>query len=428
VEEPTKQSGSRTLQAVTQLAWALALLAVSLALCALPLLAAGPPQEWVGNFLLTLALTATGLVIATHRPRNPIGWLYCSAGLCQGLGLLTGAYGAYALVTRHGALPAGTWAIWVSTWLWALGILPVGTFGFLLFPDGRLPSPHWRPVAWAIGLAIGLFTASVAFLPGPMDTGLRLKLANPLGIEPARAVVEATYTVSGALVGIGLIVSVGSLVLRWRRAWGDERQQLKWVAYAAALLVVLESISSLLPHKVFSAAVPVVALLVPTMIGVAILKYRLYDIDRLINRTLVYGLLTVLLGVIYTGSVFGLGRLLSPATGESALAVAASTLAVAALFRPARRRIQAAVDRRFNRRKYNAATTIQAFSTHLREQVDLDTLSAELLTVVDQTMEPTRVSLWLRPAPSGSSGVGQPDRLPGVVGAWWAGVPAAVPR
>jgi hypothetical protein len=403
VEEPAKQPGSRTPQAVTRLAWALALLAVSLALCALPLLAAGPPQEWVGNFLLTLVLTATGLVITTHRPHNPIGWLYSTAGLCQGLGILTGAYGAYALVTRHGSLPAGTWGIWVSTSLWALGILPVATFGFLLFPDGRLPSPRWRPVAWAIGLAIGLFTASTAFLPGPMDAGRGIKPANPLGIEPARSLLQTTYTVSGALVGMGLIVSVGSLVLRWRRAQGDERQQLKWVAYAAALLVVLESISSLLPHKVFSAAVVVVALLVPGMIGVAILKYQLYDIDRLINRTLVYGLLTVLLGVIYTGSVFGLGQLLSPATGESALAVAASTLAVAALFRPARRRIQAGVDRRFNRRKYNTATTIQAFSTHLREQVDLDTLSAELLAVVDQTMEPTRVSLWLRPSESDSS-------------------------
>jgi hypothetical protein len=417
VKEADKQPGSRTLQAVTRLAWALALLAVSLALCALPLLAAGPPQEWVGNFLLTLALAPTGLVIATHRPYNPIGWLYCAAGLCQGLGLLTGAYGAYALVTRHGSLPAGSWGIWVSTLFWALGLLPVATFGFLLFPDGRLPSPRWRPVAWAIGLAIGLFTASTAFLPGPMDTGrLGLELANPVGIEPARAVLQATYTVSAALVGMGLVVSVGSLVLRWGRAWGDERQQLKWVAYAAAMLVVLESISSLLPHKVFSAAVVVVALLVPAMIGVAILKYRLYDIDRLINRTLVYGLLTVLLGVIYAGSVFGLGQLLSPATGESALAVAASTLAVAALFRPARRRIQAVVDRRFNRRKYNTATTIQAFSTHLREQVDLDTLSAELLAVVDQTMEPTRVSLWLRPAASGFSGTPRGEARP----ATWA--------
>ena len=160
MEEPAKQPGARTLQAVTRLAWALALLAVSLTLSALPLLAAGPPQEWVGNFLLTLALTATGLVIATHRPHNPIGWLYCAAGLCQGLGILTGAYGAYALVTRHGTLPAGTWVIWVSTWIWALGLLPVGTFGFLLFPDGRLPSPRWRPVAWAIGLAIGLYVGS----------------------------------------------------------------------------------------------------------------------------------------------------------------------------------------------------------------------------------------------------------------------------
>jgi two-component system NarL family sensor kinase len=274
VEEPGKQPGSRTLQTVTRLAWAVGLLAVSLALLGLPLIAAGPPQEWVGNFLLTLALTATGLVIAIHRPHNPIGWLYSAAGLCQGLGVLTGAYVAYALVTRHGSLPAAAWVIWVSSWLWALGLLPVATFGFLLFPEGRLPSPRWRPVAWAIGLAIGLFIAAVAFLPGPMDSGLGIELANPLGIDPARSVLEMTFTVSAAIVGMSLIVSVGSLVLRWRRAWGDERQQLKWVAYAAALLVVLESISSLLPHKVFSAAVAVVALLVPAMIGVAILKYR----------------------------------------------------------------------------------------------------------------------------------------------------------
>jgi hypothetical protein len=198
---------------------------------------------------------------------------------------------------------------------------------------------------------------------------------------------------------MGFSVSVGSLVLRWRRAWGDERQQLKWVAYAAALLVVLEAISPLLPHKVFSAAVVVVALFVPAMIGVAILKYRLYDIDRLISRTLVYGLLTALLGAVYAGVVLVLVQLSgSTGTNPPSWAVAGATLAAAALFQPARRRIQQAVDRRFNRRKYNTAKTIEAFSARLRDQVDLDTLSTEMLAVVDQTMEPTQVSLWLRPS------------------------------
>jgi hypothetical protein len=382
-----------------------------LALLALPVIAAGPPQEWIGNFLLTLALTATGLVITTHRPHNPIGWLYSAAGLCQGLGLLTGAYAAHALVTRHGSLPAGTWGIWVGTWLWALGILPVATFGFLLFPDGRLPSPRWRPVAWAIGLAIGLLTASVAFLPGHMDSGLGLELANPLGIEPARSVLQTTYTVSAALVGLGLIVSVGSLVLRWRRAWGDERQQLKWVAYAAALLIVLESISSLLPHKVFSAAVVVVPLLVPGMIGVAIPKYRLYDIDRLINRTLVYGALTALLGLAYAVSVLVLGNLIGQTS--SPLAVAGATLATAALFQPARHRVQTAVDRRFNRRRHDAARMIETFNVRLRDQIDLDTLNSELQAVVDQTMQPTQVSLWLRPTPTSTPAATARSRIQG---------------
>jgi hypothetical protein len=199
------------------------------------------------------------------------------------------------------------------------------------------------------------------------------------------------------------------VVVRFRRARGEERQQLKWftVAVAAELVLtpglgaVAEQVAPVLGELV---VFPVSLSLIPIAIGIAVLKYRLYDIDRIINRTLVYGLLTVLLGAIYTAGVFGLGQLLNPVTGESALAVAASTLAVAALFQPARRRIQTTVDRRFNRRKYNAATTIQAFSTRLRDQVDLDTLATELLAVVDQTMEPTLVWVWLRPSSPSSSG------------------------
>jgi hypothetical protein len=196
---------------------------------------------------------------------------------------------------------------------------------------------------------------------------------------------------------------VGSLVLRFRRSRGDERQQLKWLTYVLAVDVVMlpvlgraaEQWAPLLGELV---VFPVAMSLIPIAIGVAVLKYRLYDIDRVINRTLVYGLLTVLLGAVYAAGIFAVGRLLDPADGQSDLAVAASTLAVAALFQPARRRIQAVVDRHFNRRRYDAARTIEAFSRRLRDEVELDTLSAELLAVVDQTMQPTAVSLWLQPA------------------------------
>jgi hypothetical protein len=207
------------------------------------------------------------------------------------------------------------------------------------------------------------------------------------------------------------------VVVRFRRALGEERQQLKWFTFVAAAELVLipglgavaEQLAPVLGELVIF---PVSISLIAIAIGVAVLKYRLYDIDRVINRTLVYGLLTVLLGAIYTAGVFGLGRLLNPVTGESALAVAASTLAVAALFQPARRRVQAVVDRRFNRRRYDAAKTIEAFSTRLRDQLDLDTLSTELLAIVDQTTEPTRVSLWLRPSASDSSSTARSEVRP----------------
>jgi hypothetical protein len=199
-------------------------------------------------------------------------------------------------------------------------------------------------------------------------------------------------------------VSGLSLLPRFRRARGVERQQLKWFAYAAALLAAF-LISQALGLQTFG----LVDLLVETLtfagvyagIGIAVLRYRLYEIDRLVNRTLVYGTLTALLGLVYAAGVFGLGSLLNPTRGESALAVAASTLAVAALFQPARRRVQQVVDRRFNRRRYDAAKTINAFAVRLRDQVDLDTLSAELLAVVNQTVEPDKASLWLRPPPEG---------------------------
>jgi hypothetical protein len=196
-----------------------------------------------------------------------------------------------------------------------------------------------------------------------------------------------------------VFAAAGSLIARWRRARGVERQQLKWLAYAAVMLVVAQVGASLLPRPLFVVVSYTSALLFPVAVGIAVVRYRLYDIDRLINRTLVYGLLTTLLGAIYAGTVLVLGQVFGGIGGEPpSWAVAAATLAVAALFQPARRHIQAVVDRRFNRRKYDAAKTVEAFSVRLRDEVDLDALSAELLAVVDRTMQPTTASLWLRPS------------------------------
>jgi len=249
---------------------------------------------------------------------------------------------------------------------------------------------------------------------------------NPLGIAGGEEVLRVAATIGGIAFFIAIFGSVGSLIVRFRRARHVERQQLKWLSYAVVLVglaalfqVVLVAVwgDTAVTNSLANGAVTGSLVCVPVAVGIAILRYRLYDIDRLISRTLVYALLTVVLGLGYVGVVLVLGELFGGVTGNPpSWAVAGATLAVAGLFQPARRRIQAIVDRRFNRRKYNTATIIQAFSTRLRDQVDLDTLSTELLAVVDQTMEPTRVSLWLRPSPSGSSGTPRSEARP----ATWA--------
>jgi hypothetical protein len=281
----------------------------------------------------------------------------------------------------------------------------------LLFPTGHLPSPRWRPVAWAAGATITAISVVAAVAPQPLDQGLPL---NPLGIQQLAGVYELAAPTAFLLLGVLGLASVASLVVRFRRARGEERQQLKWFTYGAAVLALLlavsaasQTLSGRVPDLVVAAALAAP----PLAIGVAVLRYRLYDIDRIINRTLVYGALTVLLAVVYAGIVLTLGQLFG-GLGEdpSSWVVAAATLAVAGLFQPARRRIQAIVDRRFNRRKYDAAKTVEAFSVRLRDEVDLDALAAELLAVVDQTMQPTAASLWLRPsaqAPSGGEGRGR---------------------
>jgi hypothetical protein len=388
----------------TRLAWSLAGACVALVLSSLVLLLAASragdvSQYYYEDAAVAVAFALLGAVVAAHRPENPIGWLFLAIGLSGALGVVSNEYVNYTLVTAPGALPGGPVAAWLSAWTWwpAYGLVPLV---LLVFPDGHLPSPRWRWAAWLAAGGVAVMTVGIAAstLNDPVQFALSEEAPGGLpGLVLAVSVIAAAVSFLAALV---------SLALRWRRAWGKEREQLKWVAFAGALALVANIVLQIfqLPGLGLVGVV-----LVPVGAAIAILRYRLYDIDRIISRTLAYGLLTALLGLVYVVGVFGFGRLLNPGGQPSELAVAASTLAVAALFQPARRRVQAAVDRRFNRARYDAARTVETFRGRLRDEIDLDTLSTELLAVINQTMQPTHTSLWLRPPHAGSPG--QPGTL-----------------
>ncbi|HEX3213598.1 MAG TPA: hypothetical protein VH016_13595, partial [Actinomycetota bacterium] len=322
-------------------------------------------------------------------------------GLPMALSGLATVYAYYGLMARPGALPAADWAALYHgvSLLAALGALQ---FVLLLTPTGSLPSPRWRWWAWLAGGSAAVALATTLFLPfePPFQA-----TPNPLDAPAALSgVVRPLSNLAWIVTALGLPVAAGSLLLRFRRARGVERQQLRWLVLAAAVATALLVVTALAlglgllaptGNDVLLGWVSAVVLgLMPLATGAAILRYRLYDLDRIVSRTVAYGLVTVLLAGVYAVVVLALGQLLGQ---NSSLVVAGATLAVAAIFQPARRRVQAAVDRRFNRHRYDAARTIQAFSGRLRQQVDLDSLSAELLAVTDQTMQPTTVSLWLRP-------------------------------
>jgi hypothetical protein len=351
-------------------------------------------------YLAAIVVAATvGLVLAGRRPAHPVGWLLLALGLSVSASGLADGYARYAVVARPGALPA---ADWVATYSPATVFMGLACLGFILLltPTGSLPSPRWRWWARAAAAAPVLFLLSLTF--GPLLIPPYESMPKPLAVPALAGVSNLAAAAAFAITAGGLAVGAWSLVLRFRRARGVERQQLRWLALAAAVTGVLAAVV-LVGMAVGATAVLLLAAgvcmaVLPLATGAAILRYRLYDLDRIISRTLAYGLLTVLLGGGYALLVLGLGQLLG--RRSPSLVVAAATLAVAALFQPARRRVQAVVDRRFNRRRYDAARTIAGFSARLRQQVDLDTLTAELLAVVDQTMQPTRVSLWLRPPPN----------------------------
>jgi hypothetical protein len=401
--------------------WALTVLGLAVAawLAQLQRQAGSPETAWLlqpaSIPLLVAAVSAAtvGALVGSRRPAHPVGWLLLGLGLLVvGNGVVSG-YVNYGLLVRPGALPAAAYLAGVANSIQVLWLACV-SFILLLTPTGSLPSPRWRRWARVAVAAPVLLVVLAAVDPQPLLPE-HPEVGNPLAVAvPAGLLVAA---VAALIVLVTLVAAAGSLVVRFRRARGVERQQLRWLAAGAALAAValLAAVAAAAMEKegVVLGAVGICVALLPLATGAAVLRYRLYDLDRIISRTLAYGLLTALLGLGYAGVVLGLGRLLPQG---SSLAVAAATLAVAALFQPARRRIQQTVDRRFNRRKYNTTKTIEAFSTRLRDQVDLDTLSTELLAVVDQTMEPTRISLWLRPSPSGSSGTPRSEARP----ATWA--------
>ncbi len=349
-----------------------------------------------------LGFATFGGLIASRQPANPIGWIMLVAGMAFSLGGVTGDYASQSL--DHRALPGLSLAAWFSVWTWSVGATLPATFLILLFPNGRLPSRRWRPVAWVTGVAIVVVDLSIALAPGKFDD---YPISNPFGAPQAHAVLQPLAGVAGVALFASALASIVSLIFRFGRAEDQERLQLKWLAFAVALVafaaatsVVIETVADADAGLIEVSNLIVTASMstIPMAIGMAVLKHRLYNIDRIINRTLVYGTLTAILGLIYIAGVVGFGSLIRSLTGQTDnnLGIAASTLGVAALVRPLRSRVQGAIDHRFYRRKYDASKTLETFSSRLRDEVDLDLLSKDLVGVVGDTMQPVHVSLWLR--------------------------------
>jgi len=383
-----------------RLAWGTCAFTLLLIVCVIVMILLNGGEVFDANFAIVgISSTVVGGAVASRRPANPVGWLFLAGALSAAIRVLAGEYAVYGISTNPGVLPLPYAAAWLSSTMVWIG--PAISFILipLYFPDGKPISRRWAFVGWISLGSLLLFTVLNGFAPLQAVQGSGIQ--NPLGVEALRPFVKTFEAVSLVWYIALILAAAGSLVVRFLRSVGEERQQLKWFTYAAAILpvwfLVNVPIQNAFPNlfavldSLFIAAVPVAA-------GIAILRYRLYDIDIIINRTLVYGILSLLLGLIYFGAiVLSQAVLRALAGGESSLAVVASTLAIAALFNPLRRRVQAFIDRRFYRSKYDAAKTLEAFSARLREETDLDRLGGELVSVVHETMRPEHASLWLKP-------------------------------
>jgi hypothetical protein len=351
----------------------------------------GPAQLTFG--VMVIAFAVLGALLASRRPRNPIGWLLCAAPLALALSGFADGWYVHAYYAHPGSTKPPLALLWVANWIWVFGFIPLITALLLLFPDGRLPSRRWWPAGALVLAAILCLFAGHAFAPGALDDYRRVE--NPLGLGPLFLTLQ---DVGFPLMALSAITSAAALIWRFRRSHGVERQQLKWMAAAATLVVAAWLANAGLDGFLgvqSSYFLPIVLLALPGAATVAILRYRLYDLGRIVNRTLVYLALTVTLGAVYLGLVLLIGLTL----GTSNIAIAVSTLAVAALFRPLRSRIQAAVDQRFYRRRFDAQRTLDAFGARLRDEVDLDSVGAHLHAAVLETVQPAHASVWLRSAP-----------------------------
>lgn len=364
--------------------------------------AIGPPlplnldTDLVNVFSVSIIVFGSlGALIATRRPENRLGWLFSAIAFVHALGYLAAELAGDLIYRGPTPEPTGVLLAWAFIWAANLHYVPSGTFVFLLFPDGRLPSRRWRPVAWLTLASIGGLVVATATIPGPLIVFTNVQ--NPFGV--AGPLPLALAGVSFLVGGGCAIASVASLFVRYRRAAGAERQQIKWFLYGGAIAIATFPVIVGLGVPITSATYLLsgATIVIAAAAAVAIFRYHLYDIDLLINRTLVYGLTTGGLAVAFFALVVALQTLLHPFTGGSELAVAGSTLGTVALFQPLRQRAQAGVDRRFYRSRYNAGRTVDDFSVRLRDEVDLDAVRVGLLDAVGETMRPSHASLWLRP-------------------------------
>jgi hypothetical protein len=365
-------------------------------------------ENWITATIITPTFATLGALVVSRRPGNAIGWIFLAVSVAFGVQFFSGQYATAALAPNGPTLPGGAVAAWLSGLTQAAAVFGGFLFLVLLFPTGRLLSPRWRVLAWAAGLAVAASLVYNALAPGPIEAFPSVR--NPFGIEAAATAFDLLGAVALWTDLACVVAAIVSLILRFYRSRGEERLQLKWFTYAATVGFSTLLLGSVLAPAAFEGLLgllvwTIAPLSLPVAAAIAILKYRLYDIDVLINRTLVYGLLTAMLVLVYVGSVFSLQYAFrSLAGGDSQLVVVASTLMIAALFNPLRRRIQAFIDRRFYRKKYDAQKTLETFGARLRNETDLETLGADLVSVARETVQPAHASLWLRAPGSGGAG------------------------